>query len=123
MRDAPHGQWLIAQACSAAQAIARRLLGRLRCNHRARRGYSTRRTAMRLNALALLLAICATCSTAASAATAVPAGFDWLRFAGDYQRAMAAEEAGTWKQVPWRRDAADAADEARRTGKPLFVFV
>jgi hypothetical protein len=58
-----------------------------------------------------------------AAAETVPAGFDWLRFAGEYQRAMRGDEAGAWKRIPWRTDAADAAAEARRTGKPLFVFV
>src|SRR4051812_12647681 len=72
---------------------------------------------------ALLILLLALCATGASAAVAVAPGFDWARFAGDFRRAMAADAAGAGRRAPGRRDAADAAAEARRTGKPLFVFV
>jgi hypothetical protein len=68
----------------------------------------------------LLLAVCVAWI---SAADQVPAGFDWLRFAREFQRAMRGDAAGEWKKIPWCGSAAEASAEARRTGKPLFVFV
>jgi hypothetical protein len=68
----------------------------------------------------LLLALTASWSAAADR---IPAGFDWLDFGKEFQRAMRGDAAGEWKRIPWCGDAAEAAAEARRTGKPLFVFV
>jgi hypothetical protein len=67
----------------------------------------------------LLLALSAAWTPAADQ---VPAGFDWLDFAKEFQRAMRGDAAGEWTRIPWCGSAAEASAEARRTGKPLFVF-
>jgi hypothetical protein len=62
-------------------------------------------------------------SAALASAEAVPSGFDWSRFAIEFQRAIRGDAAGAWRKVPWCANAAEATTEAARTGKPLFVFV
>ena len=59
----------------------------------------------------------------AAALTAGDQPFDLGHFLATARSALDREAVGIWQTIPWQRDAPTALDAARRSGKPILVFV